>query len=119
MKISDNFSRGEFACRCGCGFDTVDIVTLTVLQTLRNHFKESVRITSGCRCAKYNKKIGGAKRSKHVQGRATDIQVANILPVKVADYLEKTYKGKYGIGRYSTFTHIDTRSGSPARWGHN
>jgi len=119
MSISKNYSRSEFACKCGCGFDTVDTETLDVLQKLRDHFNESVRITSGCRCAKYNKRIGGAKRSKHVQGRATDIQVANILPAKVANYLSAAYPRKYGIGRYSTFTHIDTRSGGAARWGHN
>ena len=116
--LSKNFSRAEFSCRDKCGFDTVDVETLGVLQDLRDHFGVGVSVTSGCRCRAYNKRIGGAKKSKHVEGRAADIQMS-ISPKRVADYLEAKYKGKYGIGRYKTFTHIDTRSGGAARWGHN
>lgn len=117
--LSKNFSRHEFACRCGCGFDTVDTKTLEVLQDLRDYFNVSVTPTSGCRCDAYNRKVGGASKSKHKEGRATDFQMALVRPKEAADYLEKKYPGKYGIGRYSTFTHVDTRSGGAARWGRN
>ena len=117
--LSKNFSRYEFECRDKCGFSTVDTELLDVLQALRTHFKVGVFISSGCRCLKYNTRIKGAEHSKHMWGQAADIQVTNVKPKKVADYLEKTYPGKYGVGRYKNFTHVDVRPIRMARWGHN
>ena len=114
--ISPNFSRYEFACRCGCGHNTIDAETLTVLETLRTHFGEPVSVNSGNRCAKHNKAVGGASNSQHLYGRAADINVDSIPPNEVAKYLEHKYPAKYGIGRYRNFTHIDTRSGPAVRW---
>ncbi|ASV43374.1 hypothetical protein [Vibrio phage JSF12] len=119
------FSRKEFACKCGCGYSTVDAELLEVLVTLKEHFNgATVKIASGCRCEEHNKKVGGRPRkpgerysgSKHLWGVAADIQVSGVAPSKVADYLEKTYPNKYGIGRYDTFTHIDIESSAPRRW---
>lgn len=108
-KLSLNFSRSEFACRCGCGFDTVDIELLRILQKVRNHFVQSVHITSACRCPDHNEKVGGSRKSQHKLGRAADIIVAHIEPDDVADFLDGTMSHG-GIGRYSTFTHVDTRT---------
>lgn len=116
MSLTRNFHRVEFACRCGCGYDTVDAELLTVLQRLRDHFGVPVRITSGARCPAHNRIIGGSPESMHLRGRAADIQVTGVLAASVADYLEQQYPDRYGIGRYRDFTHIDTRSGPPARW---
>lgn len=110
------FERSEFACKCGCGCDTVDSELLTVLHALRSHFDTRCFIASGCRCIPYNRKVGGAVDSQHTKGRAADIVVENVPPATVQDYLEKNYPGEYGIGRYRTFTHIDTRTHGPARW---
>ena len=115
MSISKYFKREEFACECGCGFDTVDVSTLKVLELVREYFGVPVVINSGCRCAAHNKYIGGAKKSQHVFGRAADIVVKGVSPSAVADYIETIMLGG-GIGRYNTFTHIDTRT-KPARWG--
>jgi len=118
--ISENFSRHEFACHDYCGFDTVDYELIWVLENMRTHFGDTlVFITSGCRCLRYNTKIHGADKSFHMWGQASDIKIPGISPKQIADYLEKEYKGFYGIGRYKTFTHIDIRSKRPARWGHN
>lgn len=114
--LSPHFSRSEFACKCGCGFDTVDARTLELLEDVRQHFGTPITITSGCRCRAYNQRVGGSPNSQHLLGRGADIQVRNVTPAEVAGYLERVYPGKYGIGRYQTFTHIDSR-GSAARWG--
>jgi uncharacterized protein YcbK (DUF882 family) len=115
--LSKDFSRHEFACKDGCGFDTVDAELIDVLQRLRDHFCRRVTINSGCRCDKRNKAVGGAENSQHKLGRAADIVVDGFPPESVQHYLEGQYPGVYGIGRYNTFTHIDTRSNGPARWG--
>ena len=47
---------------------------------------------------------------------AADIAVEGISPSAVWRYLISRYEGKYGIGRYLLFTHIDVRSNGPARW---
>ncbi|SFU01434.1 D-Ala-D-Ala carboxypeptidase family metallohydrolase [Halomonas saccharevitans] len=114
--ISPHFQRAEFACSCGCGFDTIDTESLAVLEDVREHFGAPVIVTSGCRCPAYNTRIGGAEHSQHILGRAADIQVKGIAPARVQDYLTARYPGRYGIGRYATFTHVDTRTDGPARW---
>lgn len=112
---SNWFKREEFACKCGCGFDTVDVDTLRVLEEVREYFEQPVIITSGCRCHSYNQKVGGQLRSQHVYGRAADIVVKNVAPLLVYSHLDSVYKDQYGLGKYDDFTHIDTRS-YKARW---
>ena len=111
--FSENFSRHEFACSCGCGFDTVDATLLEALETMRLHFGEPITVTSGCRCLNFNASINGAMKSQHKKGRAADIQVKNTPPDEVADYAESL---GLSVGRYNYFTHIDTRTGVPKRW---
>jgi uncharacterized protein YcbK (DUF882 family) len=113
--ISTNFNRSEFACKCGCGFDTVDKVTLDLIEKIRFHFAKPITITSGCRCDEYNKKIGGSKNSQHVKARAADIVVKDTHPHEVYDYINGLYPDQFGFGKYSDFTHIDSRTNS-ARW---
>jgi len=113
-QLSPNFKREEFACKCGCGFDTVDVALLSTLEYIRSYFGKPVTINSGCRCPEYNKKIGGEPDSQHMKARAADIVVKDVSPDKVADMLEQNnWNG--GLGRYDTFTHVDTRD-VKARW---
>jgi uncharacterized protein YcbK (DUF882 family) len=91
----------------------VDFALVDMLEAIREHFGTPVKITSGCRCPAYNIKIGGEKGSQHMKCRAADIQIAGVLPSVVADFAETLNPG--GLGRYDTFTHIDSRNGS-ARW---
>lgn len=116
MKISSYFDRSEFACQCGCGFDTVDAELIVVLTALREHFNTPVTITSASRCAKHNANVGGSPKSQHLLGRAADIVVKDVSPSEVYDYLDSTYPDQYGMGKYDSFTHIDTR-GVKTRWG--
>lgn len=115
-KISPHFNRSEFRCKCGnCGFDTVDVDTLDVLEAVRTHFDAPVVINSGYRCPAYNAKIGGAPSSQHTLGRAADIRVQGVEPGDVYDWLAANYPSA-SLGRYETFTHVDTRSNGPAHW---
>lgn len=111
-----HFKRKEFACRCSCGFDTVDIDTLRVCNEVRDFEGAPVTVSSGCRCVNHNSAVGGAVNSHHVKARAADLIVAD--PEKTYKYLCNQYPDKYGFGLYVDrgFVHIDTRSGAPARW---
>jgi uncharacterized protein YcbK (DUF882 family) len=119
MKLSDNFSREEFACQCGCGFDTVDAQLLDVVQTLRDALEVPIKINSACRCNEHNTAVGGSANSQHTKGRACDVVATGVEPADVAEVVEfiLDHKGiAGGVGRYTTFTHIDTRTNGPARW---
>ena len=111
----EHFDRNEFSCKCGCGFDTVDVETLWVLEELRRWFGKPVHINSGCRCVNHNIVVGGSKNSKHLEGRAVDIYIDEVAPEAVYEYLDKLYPDRYGVGKYKTFTHLDTRR-ERARW---
>lgn len=112
--LSGHFNRSEFACSCGCGYDTVDSVLLEALEAIRVHFGQPVTVTSACRCPSHNFDVGGAKGSQHKKGRAADIYVKSVAPADVASFAEEL---GMSVGRYASFTHIDSRSGPPARWG--
>jgi uncharacterized protein YcbK (DUF882 family) len=107
-------------CPC-CGQGQMSVALLILVETVRMHFGVPVTINSTCRCAKHNKKVGGAKNSEHLIREdedvdAADIVVEGISPTQVYLYLKGLpYANLLGIGKYKTFTHVDTR-GYGARW---
>lgn len=113
MTLGPWFKRKEFACKCGCGFDTVDAVLLEALIAIREHFGHPVVVTSGCRCERHNALVGGSSNSQHKKGRAADIIVKSTSPALVADYARDL---GLSVGEYDTFTHIDSRNGPPRAW---
>ncbi len=114
-KLSTNFKVKEFACTDGSDPIFIDSDLVNVLQKIRSHFGKSVTINSAYRTPTHNKKVGGTLYSQHLYGKAADISVKSVPPKKVAAYAETLLKNKGGIGTYSTFTHVDTRS-VKARW---
>ena len=113
--ISKNFRVREFACKDGSDPIFIDDELVGVLQQIRDHFGKAVTITSAFRTASHNKKVGGAKYSQHLYGKAADIKVSGVAASVVADYVETLMPGTGGIGRYSTFTHVDVRK-VKSRW---
>ena len=91
----------------------MDALLLEALESIRNHFERPITVTSGCRCPTHNAAVGGSMGSQHKKGRASDIQVSKVSPIEVADLAEEL---GISVGRYDTFTHIDSRSGPLARW---
>jgi uncharacterized protein YcbK (DUF882 family) len=119
MKISQHFARIEFACRCGnCPASTdptIDVTLIRVLEELRDHFGNPITVTSGVRCKAYNASVGGKPFSKHREGRASDIVIKGVPAAAVYRYLDERYSDRYGLGKYNTFTHVDSRL-TKARW---
>ena len=86
-----------------------------IAATLGQPIKE---VTSAYRSPSYNRRCPGAKsQSWHMQNFALDLQfgAAPSTVASVARQLRSRGLFKGGIGRYSSFTHIDTR-GSNVDW---
>lgn len=71
--LTTNFSRYEFTCKCGCGFDDVKLRLIAKLQEARDIYDHPMIIKSGCRCPKWNKQEGGKSSSDHLTGEGADI----------------------------------------------
>lgn len=115
MKLSEHFDSKEFECKCGCGYFVHCDELVIVLEELREVYRQPITINSGCRCEEWNRKVGGEQKSQHLLGTAADVVVKGMSPFKTYQYLDSKYKGKYGIGLYSTWVHIDVRK-QAARW---
>ena len=102
------FKVKEFACRDGSDMILIDRELLRILQRIRSHYGKAVNVNSGYRSEAYNRQVKGAKASYHLKGMAADIRVSGISPAEVAAYAESI--GVRGIGLYSAFTHVDTRT---------
>lgn len=117
--LSKNFSRIEFECNCKqCGFDTVDVELLKILQWLREVTGKVIYITSACRCPVHNANEGGSIHSQHLYGRAADIVVGNMGAKEVHDILDKNFAEYVSLGLYEemNFVHVDTRTNGGKRW---
>ena len=109
-----NFSPEEIACR-GDGTIRINEAALDKLQALRERLGVPLIVHSSYRSPDYNRRVGGAKHSMHLQGAAFDISMANHDP---AAY-EKAARtiGFTGFGFYprQNFMHIDI--GRARQWG--
>lgn len=102
----------------------IDLAMLVVFSDLqmalaRQYGRERpIDLFSGYRTRERNATIEGAARnSLHIQGKAGDFTVPGLSPRQVADAAEGV-RGLGGLGRYPTFTHIDTGARG-RRWGSN
>jgi zinc D-Ala-D-Ala carboxypeptidase len=108
------FSPAEIACR-GTGQIKISTEAMDKLQTLRVKLGKPLIVRSAYRSPEHNKAVGGAKASKHMEGTAFDISMANHDPVNFEAAAREV--GFLGFGYYprSGFMHIDL---GPARsWG--
>ena len=122
-KLTKNFNLSEFESKDGSKMpdDVLENVKVHAynLQTIRDFCNATVTINSAYRSPSHNKNIGGASKSQHLTGNATDITVKGFSPDQVADIIEGLIRidaiEEGGVGRYNTFTHYDRR-GYKARW---
>ncbi|NGQ93362.1 DUF882 domain-containing protein [Rhodobacter sp. HX-7-19] len=109
-----SFSPAEIACR-GTGSIRINTEAMDKLQALRDRLGKPLIIRSAYRSPEHNRAVGGAPASKHMQGMAFDIAMANHDPVAFEAAARAV--GFLGFGYYprSGFMHIDL---GPARsWG--
>jgi hypothetical protein len=109
-----NFSPAEIACR-GTGQLKLHPEAMDRLQALRDRLGKPLILRSAYRSPAHNRTVGGAPASKHRDGTAFDIAMANHDPAAFEAAAREV--GFLGFGYYprSGFMHIDL---GPARqWG--
>jgi zinc D-Ala-D-Ala carboxypeptidase len=109
-----NFSPAEIACR-GTGAIKINTEAMDKLQVLRDRLGKPLIVRSAYRSPEHNRRVGGAPRSKHMDGTAFDTAMSNHDPTSFAVAAREV--GFLGFGYYprSGFMHIDL---GPARsWG--
>jgi len=128
-RVTENFTTDEFACKDGTPYPRAWIDTrllplcAEVLQPVRNRVGASIPVLSGFRTDAYNRKIGGARLSQHVQGRAADLRppkgwtAARLHALILEMYNDGELPRLGGLGLYPGFVHVDVRPGAKlARW---
>ena len=123
MKLTDNFKLEEFECSDGSKMPPYvfkNVLKLSeALQVIRECIGYPINITSSYRSLEYNRSIGSKDTSQHVLGKATDLQVKELIPIELYETIEALIDLEYipegGLGIYNTFVHYDIR-GHKARW---
>lgn len=123
MKLTDNFYLSEF--ESSDGSETPEDVLKNLkelakqLQVIREFTGLPIKVNSGYRSPDWNEHIGGASKSQHLLGKASDIVIQGMNPLDTYALLEFLIgKGKIkdgGLGKYNSFTHYDIRD-KHARW---
>jgi zinc D-Ala-D-Ala carboxypeptidase len=117
-RLSAHFDSEEFRCP-DCGVAHVEPELVSKLEQLRHAIGDKpLQITSGYRCRKHNKAVGGAPDSQHCLGTAADVAAE----IPYADLLAASLKvfASGGVGEYPEdgHVHVDVRP-TPARWSGN
>ncbi|MFY8216096.1 MAG: YcbK family protein, partial [Chthoniobacterales bacterium] len=92
--------------------------TLRAVDRLSTVLQEPVvEVISAYRSPAYNRSCGGSGASQHVRNTALDLKFESSPRTVAKAARELRDRGVFlgGVGRYSGFTHIDTR-GSKADW---
>jgi len=99
------FTIDEFRCPC-CGKVVIQPLLIELLDAARLRAGIPFYITSGYRCPKHNREVGGHPKSMHCYGAAADIHVANSVErYRILEALLRV--GFRRIGIYSTWIHAD------------
>src|SRR5687767_13424867 len=95
MRVTAHFDSTEFAQKGAHGFPGEPypghwipprlLPLCNELEVLREVLARPIRILSGYRSEAYNRRIGGARLSQHVQGKAADIAVAGVSAKRIHD----------------------------------
>jgi len=123
LKLSQHFSSHEFECPCGCKRQKISKSLIAKLESIRTKLKAPLKITSGYRCATYQKKLRDAghqtspKRSQHELGRAVDVAVQHdLMPYLLINCAWHFKSIGDGTRIQSPFVHVDERRSRPRVW---
>lgn len=101
------FKKSEFACKCGCGADSMEEKLIKIADNVREHFGNPITVSSGRRCTKHNAKVGGVSNSRHLSGKAMDFCVSGMSADMVLTYAQKQPGIRYAYAIDRNYVHMD------------
>lgn len=111
---SKYFKPEEFACKCGCGFMSINEELVFILGIIREVLAKPLIIRSGCRCKKWNEHEGGKKNSDHLTGNGVDVKaIDSRTRFLIID--QALLSGINRIGVASNFVHLGMNPANPQR----
>lgn len=117
-QITENFTRKEFACKCGCGLNRIHVGIVNRLQVFRDILIEPIFIRSGCRCPTHNRNEEGTEDSFHLEKndcKAVDWTIGDKDKLRrFATHMEDKWSGGWHYYPEEKFVHSDI--GPRRRW---
>lgn len=123
MELSKHFSLEEFitsdtAIRKGIDNTPSEEVkqnlthlAVKLLEPIRVGLNKPIKISSGYRCEKLNKAIGGAKNSQHIEGKAADIRVPGLTTEELFLLIKGNFLYDQLIQEFDSWVHISLNEG--------
>lgn len=99
MKLAPDFTlsemvKSETALRHGMDntpsqavISSLQMLALSVLQPVRDHFARGVKVNSGYRSPEVNARVGGSRTSDHCKGMAADIEIPGVPNHELASWI--------------------------------
>lgn len=110
LNITEQFNPPQFV------IDNIDNLAQQ-LQIARDYFGEPMVFSSGYRCLKLNKAVGGVANSAHTSGSAVDIEFySEAHAKKLIEALIKAGFKRIGLGWSFIHVDIDHTKPTPACW---
>ena len=79
------------------------------LETLRENLGFPLKISSGFRCEKHNRALGGARESRHLLGLAFDVGTSRMTAKEKFLLVQEGIRLFHGVGVYDKHVHLDVR----------
>lgn len=120
-QITTHFHSTEFRCKCGCGKIYINTTLVKNLETLFAKLNASkCIISSGYRCSKHDKAVGGSGSGQHTKGTAADCiyydKNGKIIPSKIVICVAYDLGMFKGIAKINNnYTHLDIRANGSYR----
>jgi uncharacterized protein YcbK (DUF882 family) len=112
-KLTEHFTKEEFACRCGCESGEISMILVDALEYTRVLYGKPMRINSGLRCLSHNRKIGSRDTSSHIKGVAADI-ACNDSKTRLELVKHLLRDGEFTrLGLHDSFIHVDVDEDKP------
>jgi uncharacterized protein YcbK (DUF882 family) len=121
-RVSPHLTWSELACHDGTPYpkawaSLASELADTAFEPLREAAGgRPMIVLSAYRTVDHNRRIGGARFSQHLQGRALDVAPPDGVSVEQLRRMALKIPAIRGIGVYATFLHIDIRVGRRVSW---
>ena len=119
FKISHNFSRKDFSCKCGkCDNEfKISLTIVGIVEHLKGKFSKRIKIIKGYLCEEHSKEVYGSNKDYHHFGKAVDISIEEV-PLKDIFKEVESMSEITGIGFYpaDNYIHIDIRDKDREVW---